>query len=33
MSGLIIFGAALVLVYLVFIIELKLENRQTGKSS
>jgi exosortase len=33
MSGLIIFGAALVLVYLVFIIELKLENRQTGKQS
>lgn len=33
MSGLIIFGAALVLVYLVYIIELKLENRQTGKSS
>jgi exosortase len=33
MSGLIIFGAALVLVYLVFIIELKIENRQTGKQS
>lgn len=33
MSGLIIFGAALVLVYLVFIIELKFENRQTGKQS
>jgi exosortase len=33
MSGLIMFGAALVLVYLVFIIELKIENRQTGKQS
>ncbi|MCF8092919.1 MAG: exosortase/archaeosortase family protein [Desulfotignum sp.] len=31
MSGLIIFGAALVLVYLVFIIELTIENKQTGK--
>ncbi len=29
-SGLIIFGAALVLVYLVFIVELKLEKKQTG---
>lgn len=33
MSGLIIFGAALVLVYLVFIVELKLENKQTGNTS
>jgi exosortase/archaeosortase family protein len=33
MSGLIIFGTALVLVYLVFIVELKLENRLRGNAS
>jgi exosortase len=33
MSGLIIFGAALVLVYLVFIVEQKIENRQTGRKT